>query len=341
MKALEIPAYSESNSVITYYTGDKNKNALTGSPKLLLYKDTKVFLGLTSSRSYDIIGLVQTRLALLGEPHSFQDAVDFILGAVGLEAEQVKRIDKPHICHWQEALEPFIRFKSTGSALKPYDKSILDQLDKVYPQSWIDEGISIDTMDKYRIGWYDRLQATTIPCFNTEGEMIGLRGRFWADEDVVNGKYKPITLLDGTTYKFPTSEVFYGINFNAPEIERTGVAMLVEGEKSVMKLDTMYGEKNVGLAMYGKNLGSRRRNQLVKLGCNKVILIADNDWIGKPQEAYDEWEKQIIQFGKQFKGYCSVDVVWDNLGLLKPKDNALDAGEEVWKKLYKNREILV
>ena len=229
MKALDIPAYSESNSVITYFTGDRHKNALNGSPKLLFYKDTKIFLGLTSSRSYDIISLVQTRLGILGKPDSFQDAVNFILDVIGLEIESVQRINKPNTYNWEDKYSRYIRFKSTGSALTPYDKSILDQLETKYPQQWIDEGISIETMEKYRFGWYERLQATTIPCFDMNGEMIGLRGRFWSDDGMANGKYRPITLLDETTYKFPTNSVFYGINFNAPEIERTGTAMLVEG----------------------------------------------------------------------------------------------------------------
>ena len=35
------------------------------------------------------------------------------------------------------------------------------------------------------------------------------------------------------------------------------------------------------------------------------------------------------------------EVVWDNLGLLNPKDNAMDGGKEVWEKLYENREKLI
>lgn len=340
MKALDIPAYTESNSIITYWTGDKNRDAYKGSPKLVFYKDTKIYMGYTASTSYDIISLCQVRLGLLGQPHTFIDAINFIIQTVGLEIETVKRIDKPNICDWQSGLEKFVRFRSTGSTLEPYNKSILDQLDHSVPQQWIDEGISTSTMLKYQIGYYERSQATTIPCFNRSGELIGIRCRHWRPDEIEAGKYRPLCLLDGTTFKFPTNQVFYGINYNAPEIERTSTAVLVEGEKTVLKFDTIYNEKSVALAMYGKNLGLQRRNQLIKLGVNKIIYVPDNDWIGKSQEDFDYWEQEVIRFGKQFSGYAQVEVVWDNLGLLNPKDNAMDGGKEVWEKLYENREKL-
>lgn len=339
-KALGIPIFSESSNQIVYWSGEKNANPLSGSPKLFFYKDTGAYIGYTSGCAYDIISLTQKRLKLLSKPCSFVDAINFIIETTGIEIETVKRINAPHICDWS-GLEKFVRFRSTGLTLEPYDKSILDQLDHSVPQQWLDEGISLETMVKYQIGYYERSQATTIPCFNRSGELIGIRCRHWRPDEIEQGKYRPLSLLDGTTFKFPTNQVFYGINYNAPEIERTSTAVLVEGEKTVLKFDTIYNEKSVALAMYGKNLGLQRRNQLIKLGVNKIIYVPDNDWIGKSQEDFDYWEQEVIRFGKQFGGYAQVEIVWDNLGLLNPKDNAMDGGKEVWEKLYENREKLI
>lgn len=342
MKVLDIPSYTETSSVITYWTGDKNRDAMKGSPgKLVFYKDTKVYMGYTAATSYDIIALVQKRLKLLSKPCSFLDAVNFIIETTGLEVDTVKRINAPHICDWQSGLEKFVRFRSTGSTLEPYDKSILDQLDHSVPQQWLDEGISADTMVKYQIGYYDRLNATTIPCFAQDGSLIGIRCRHWRPDEIEAGKYRPLSLLDGTTYKFPTNQIFYGINWNWGEIERTSTVMIVESEKAVMWLDSLYHEKNVALGMYGKNLGLQRRNQLIKLGVDKVIYIPDNDWIGKTKSDFDRWEQDVIKFGNQFKGYANVEIVWDNLGLLKEKQNATDNGIETWNKLFDNKEVLI
>lgn len=340
-KALGIPIYTKGRKYWTLYTACHNRDPFKGSPKLLFYHDTGMFQCLTQcSCSMDVISLTQKRLKLLSKPCAFLDAVNFIIETTGLEIDTVKRINKPNLCDWS-GLEKFVRFRSTSSTLEPYNKSILDQLNHSVPQQWLDEGISLDTMLKYQIGYYERSQATTIPCFNRSGELVGIRCRHWRPDEIEQGKYRPLSLLDGTTFKFPTNQVFYGINYNAPEIERTSTAVLVEGEKTVLKFDTIYNEKSVALAMYGKNLGLQRRNQLIKLGVNKIIYVPDNDWIGKSQEDFDYWEQEVIRFGKQFGGYAQVEVVWDNLGLLNPKDNAMDGGKEVWEKLYENREKLI
>lgn len=340
-KALNIPIYTKGHKYWSLYTACHNRDPYKGSPKLLFYFDTGMFQCLTQcSCSFDIISLVQKRFSLLNQPHSFQDALNFIIETAGLEIDTVKRINAPNICDWETGLSKFIRFRSTGSTLEPYDKSILDQLNHSVPQQWLDEGISIDTMAKYQIGYYERNQASTIPCFNRAGELVGIRCRHWLPNEIEIGKYRPLSLLDGTTYKFPTNETLFGINWNWGEIERTKTVMLVESEKAVMWLDSLYNEKNVALGMYGNILGTRQRNQIIKLGVNKVLYIPDNDWIGKDQQAYNKWEQNVIKLGSQFKGYANVEIIWDNLGVLGAKDNATDKGVEIWEKLLSSREKL-
>ena len=338
-KALGIPAFSENSKQIVYWSGEKNVDPYKGSPKLYFFKDTKVYCGFTSGASYDIISLTQRRLSLLKQPSSFMDAINFILSITGKEIDNVQRLTKTHIYDWQADLEKFIRFKRTGTTLTTYNDIILSQLDQSVPQPWLDEGISEDTLIKYQIGYYERLNATTIPCRDKQGNLIGIRCRHWQPEEIEQGKYRPLLLLDGvTSFKFPTNNVFFGINYNWPEIEQTGKVMLVESEKAVMKLDTIYKEHNVALGMFGSNLGLKRRNDLVKLGVNHVLYIPDNDWIGLNDEAYQEWEDKVVRFCKQFDGYAKVEIIWDNLGLLGPKENATDRDENTWWKLYEAKE---
>lgn len=336
---LKIPIFSEDKHKIIYYSGEKNKNALSGSPKLYFYKDSKIYIGYTSGCSMDIISLVQKRLNLLKEPSSFLDAINLICKITGLNINTSKFNSVSHIYDWESDLGKFLRFKQTGTVLLSYDDTILSQLGQSIPQAWLDEGISEDTLIKYQIGYYERLNATTIPCRDKQGNLIGIRCRHWQPNEIEQGKYRPLLLLDGvTSFKFPTNEVFFGINYNWPEIERTGKVMLVESEKAVMKLDTIYKEHNVSLGMFGNNLGLKRRNELIKLGVNHVVYVPDNDWIGRGDEAYQEWEDKVIRFCKQFGGYAKVEIVWDNLGLLEAKENATDKDEDTWWKLYDAKE---
>lgn len=340
IQRLGIPIFSKSNSEWRLWTGDKNVNPLEGSPKLIFYPDSHIFMGYTAGRSYDIISLVQTRLALLKQPCSFLDACQFILDTTNINPDSISRVKKEgHVYDWSN-LERFIKVRKYGNQLSEYNRNIIDTLPPLYPQAWIDEGISEETMEKYQIRYYERCNQTVIPCFDDEARLVGVRVRNWDKDRVEQAKYMPLVTLDGQCYKFNTNQVFYGINYNKPEIERTGKVIIVESEKAVMKLDTYMGRHNIALGMYGSNLGIQRRNQLLKMGVNTVSYVVDNDFIGQDDEFFEQWREKIRHFIKLWDGFCRVEIVWDNLGLLGPKENATDRTKEVWEQLWKNREII-
>ena len=340
IQRLGIPIFSKSNSEWRLWTGDKNVNPLEGSPKLIFYPDSHIFMGYTAGRSYDIISLVQTRLALLKQPCSFLDACQFILDTTNINPDSISHVKKEgHVYDWSN-LERFIKVRKYGNQLSEYNRNIIDTLPPLYPQAWIDEGISEETMDKYQIRYYERCNQTVIPCFDDEARLVGVRVRNWDKDRVEQAKYMPLVTLDGQCYKFNTNQVFYGINYNKPEIERTGKVIIVESEKAVMKLDTYMGRHNIALGMYGSNLGIQRRNQLLKMGVNTVSYVVDNDFIGQDDEFFEQWREKIRHFIKLWDGFCRVEIVWDNLGLLGPKENATDRTKEVWEQLWENREII-
>ena len=295
---------------------------------------------MTAGRSYDIISLVQTRLSLLKQPCSFLDACQFILDTTNINPDSINRVKKEgHVYDWSN-LERFVRVRKYGNQLSEYNRNIIDTLPPLYPQAWIDEGISEETMDKYQIRYYERCNQTVIPCFDDEARLVGVRVRNWDKDRVEQAKYMPLVTLDGQCYKFNTNQVFYGINYNKPEIERTGKVIIVESEKAVMKLDTYMGRHNIALGMYGSNLGIQRRNQLLKMGVNTVSYVVDNDFIGQDDAFFEQWREKIQHFIKLWDGFCRVEIVWDNLGLLGPKENATDRTKEVWEQLWENREII-
>lgn len=340
LRELGIPIFSKSNTEWRCFTGDKNRNPYDGSPALVFYTDTKIFFGMTMGRSYDCISLVQTRLNLLGQTCSFLDACNWILEKTGLDPTKItKPFINNHVYDWSE-LERFVRVRKYGNQLPEYNRNIIDTLPLLYPQAWINEGISEETMAKYQIRYYERCNQTVIPCFDSEARLIGVRVRNWDEDRVEQAKYMPLITLDGQCYKFNTNQVFYGINYNKPEIERTGKVIIVESEKAVMKLDTYMGRHNIALGMYGSNLGIQRRNQLIKMGVNTVSYVVDNDFIGQDDDFFEKWRKKIQHFIKLWDGFCRIEIVWDNLGLLGPKENATDRTKEVWEQLWENREII-
>ena len=337
---LTIPIYSKGDKTWRLYTGCHHKDAYKGGHNLIFYTDTKSFQCVTQcSCSFDIIGLTQRRLKTLEKPCSFMDAIGFIAKSTGKEVGDYKRISKqPNICDWS-GLERFVRMRKGDSLLKTFDPCILNELESSYYEGWIDEGISIETQKKFGIKYYRRTNQICIPCRNREGELIGIRCRNLDPERLETAKYIPLITLDGQSYAFPTNQVFYGINYTWEAIERTQTVTIVESEKATMKLDTWYGENNNALGMFGHNLGLKRRNQLIKMGVKRVIYVPDNDWIGKSPEDFDRGKKEVKGFIDSWSGYAQVEIVWDTLDILQPKENAVDQSKEVWEELFNNREI--
>ena len=79
---------------------------------------------------------------------------------------------------------------------------------------------------------------------------------------------------------------------------------------------------------------------LLKMGVNTVSYVVDNDFIGQDDTFFEQWREKIQHFIKLWDGFCRVEIVWDNLGLLGPKENATDRTKEVWEQLWENREII-
>lgn len=341
LKTLGIPIFSQNNKEWVLYSGDKYIDPLNHKPKLYYYINNGVFISYTTACSYDLISLTQKRLSLLKKPCNFIDAVNFIITTTGLQTDQVQRINKPNIYDWESGLGKFIRFRQTGSALQTYDSSILDQLSPVYPQEWIDEGISIESMEKYQIRYYDRGQCTCIPCFGRDGKLYGIRVRHWLPDEIEHGKYRPLMLLDDMCYKFPTNNLFYGINYNWPEIEKSGKVTIVESEKSVLKADTWFGSGSRVLALYGSQLGMMRRNQLIKMGVKEVTLAIDSDFHEMGDDEYQVFENKVLKLASLFKGYATVYVLYNNLGLEGYKFSPFDFDKDTFNKLWANREVVL
>lgn len=339
---LGIPVFLEDKNEIKYWTGDKNVNPYNGSPKLIFYKDTRVFCGFTSGATYDIISLTQKRLSLLHKPCSFIDAVNFILNVTGISENKIARNHNPIICNWQNGLEKFIRLRSHENIAHYYEDNILLNLKNIYYQEWLNEGISVETLIKYEIKWYERQQQIVIPCRDRSGNLIGIRCRNTIPESVEKAKYQPLMLLNEIDYRFNTNDYFYGISYNWASIEAQKSVILVEGEKSVLKADTFFGRNSNVLALFGSQLGLKRRNELINLGVKEVTLALDSDFHEIGDEDYKEFEQKIFKIASLFKGFAKVYVIYNNIGLKEEgyKASPFDFDIETFNKFMQNKEII-
>lgn len=300
------------------------------SYKLYYFIETKSFYCFRESRAFDVISLIQHVKHL-----DFNQAVSYICSVLHLQVGQIEQNEQ--IDNWAELRRFLPNAEPEPDKLLTYDKSILSLFDHLYPQEWLNYGISADILDKFGIGWYARQACISIPVvFN--GQLVGVRGRYTREQDIAKGKYRPICTLDGTVLKFPSSACLYGYDQNKAAIEKSHQVVLFESEKSVLKAPS-YNLHNA-LAVFGSNISKQHIQLLLELGVNDVAIAFDSDY---HQVGDDEFKFFVVKMKKlaaKLKPYFTTSIVWNNQGYDMYKCNMMDLPYEQAMKLWESRVIV-
>jgi len=320
-----------------------------GGYNLAFNKETRSFCCFSEcSCSYSLLSLIKKRRELLGEPCSTYQSLKWLCNELGIEfnfKEEVKQVNT-NIYKWQNTLLKYTKNYSNATN-QIYDKAILNYLTPCYYEPWLKEGMTKESLDKFDIRWYNRLQQVVIPVYDDEGNLVGTHDRNTNPELIDYAKYDHLRMLDGTEYKFQMGLVLYGLNMNKADIERTRTAILFEAPKSVIHIDEFY-DYNISVAMFGMNLQKAKLKLLLKYGVNKFIIALDRQY--KNVMINDEYTKEFLKYREKvdriidmIRPYAQeIGVVWDNDEdrFLGYKDSPVDQGKEVWEKLFERREIV-
>lgn len=311
-----------------------------GSPKLFYYKNTKLFHCYTEcSATFDIFTLLQKMYHLRGQEITLLQAVsicDLDPSSINVENRALNALDD--IRYMQTLNNVYIG--DINAEFKTYDKAILKKFSFDYMglMPWIEEGISIEALQKFNIKWDSFRQAIVVPNFNYDGELIGIRERYFRPEDVKKGKYRPL-YDQGILYNHPTGRTFYGIYENRKNIERKKMAIIFEGEKSCLKYGSIYGnQNNISLATLGQNITKDHIQYLLKMKVSHVILAYDSDYEDYQQLA--EVEEKYIEKAKILSPYFNVSILMDYDFELPYKSSPIDGGKEIFEHMIKNRRIV-
>jgi hypothetical protein len=231
---------------------------------------------------------------------------------------------------------------------KYYDPAILNYFDeKTFYQGWVDEGISIETMAKYQIKWYEYQKHIIIPHFDINGNLVGIRRRSLKPEDARN-KYMP-EFIEGRAYEHSLGLNLYGLYQNQAAIRRQRAAIIVEGEKSVLLSDSYYGDKSIAVATCGFNVSEIQLQYLEDIGVDTIYLGFDKDFdvnkeseYAKDKATWDNYQHYITRLNAlaqrvATKDHFKVYLLKDKEGLLGPKDSPFDKGKQTFEKIRKNR----
>lgn len=318
---------ADSNNLIFPSICHHGADCQSHKPRLYYYIESQSWFCFVCHFSGDTISLVQHVKHL-----DFNQAVSYICSVLHLQVGQIE--ENKCIDNWAELRRFLPNAEPEPDKLLTYDKSILSLFDHLYPQEWLDYGISADILDKFGIGWYARQACISIPVvFN--GQLVGVRGRYTREQDIVNGKYRPICILDGTVLKFPSSACLYGYDQNKAAIEKSRQVVLFESEKSVLKAP-QYGINNA-LAIFGSNISKQHIQLLLELGVNDVVLCMDSDYHTVGDDEFRFFVVKMKKLAAKLKPYFSVNIVYNNQGYDMYKCNMMDIPYEQAMKLWESR----
>lgn len=260
------------------------------------------------------------------EGYNFNNAVDRFLKINNMSGED---IGKTKQCY---ALKFFKKVKQSQQKkdVEYKNRKILDvkEIQKyhdVLPQSWIEEGIKPDIMKKYNIRMKDWGFDKRIiyPIWDKDFNLIAFKGRTIYDDykEKKLQKYKYIGYID-------TLDFFVGMKENKDNIIQNNEAIIVEGIKSVMKLED-YGYTNA-ISAETSELTDLQQKILLEMRVKNIVI------------AFDKGINinQIINTTKLLRKFLNVYVVMDTDGLLDDKDAPVDRGKDVWDILYEKRRRL-
>lgn len=313
-----------------------------GSHKLYYYPESKMFHCYTGcAESFDIYQLVMKVTDTRKNPMNFNESYKEIASILGINVHKsMKRKVQFGNSHGEIRDWDFINKLKRNKVRQPkfesIDESVLNLFPKWYTQDWYEEGINLETQEKFGIRFNPDDNSTVIPHRDEEGNLIGIRVRHWRYED--KGKYMPL-YYNGIGYRHPLGYALYGLHENKETIKRKKKAVLVEGEKSAMKAHSYFGDdSNFVVALCGSSMNAYQADMLMSLGIEEVQIAVDKDYVSQPDGAYKNKVKKIA---KHFMNKIAVYHITDTRNVLDYQSCMLDADRETVINVMKHDKYLI
>ena len=199
-------------------------------------------------------------------------------------------------------------------------KDYFDKYKDEVPQEWIDDDISAETMKKYEIRIDPSSNRIVYPVYDADYNLIGVKGRTRFKD------YKNMKLTKYMNYyKVGIVDYFQGMKQAEPFVEEKKEIIILEGLKSVMKLDG-WGYHNA-VSAETSSLNDYQIELLVKMHVKNVVIAFDKD----------VQLKKIKKSIGLLRKFTNCFAVVDKYKLLDEKDSPCDKGLNVWKQLYERR----
>jgi len=199
--------------------------------------------------------------------------------------------------------------------LKPISEQVLSYYLPYGNKMWTDEGISLATQAEFRIAYDEQTNYIAIPIFDSIGSLVGVKGRYFGDSDEQHPRFMYLE-------KCNKSRVLYGYWQNREFIKNNKCIIVVESEKSVLKL-AEYGYRNA-VSTGGKTISKYQVELITRTGCAPILAFDK-----------DVEEDELQDIANMFIDGINVYAVIDKDNLLDEKESPMDR-QDVWERLYKD-----
>jgi hypothetical protein len=307
------------------------------SYKLYYYIDSGTFTCYTGcGDTFDIFELVTKALG-----YNFPESLMYICRLFGFQTV-TKGFNNPQkLTDDWELIEKYNFLSSkeeeVAKEMKEYDGNILDYFAKGLHESWLADGISHESANKFDIRYDNSNNRIIIPHRSIDGKLIGIRVRNLEERAIDIGmKYMPL-ILQKELYNHPLGANLYGIYENLSSIKKYGKIVLFESEKSVLQCETFYPNNNFSVATCGSSITNAQKSLILSLGIKEVFIAFDKEYQSAFSPESDVYADKIIKLAQKFAPYMTTYVLWDTEGLLNYKDSPSDKGKTILGKLMKSK----
>lgn len=317
--------YKDTADALIFPTICHNSNVDEASLKLYYYKDNHFFYCYTEDGGMSVFKFIEHVYSTRGIDYDwYNDVYSLIVKKKKREGLTVNKVT---------LLQNKYKKNDRNIKLPIYSNGILDVFEKIYPEQWLEEGITKQTMDKFNIRFSISQNKIIIPHYDINNNLVGIRGRALSEWEVENiGKYMPVQ-IEQIWYKHPLSLNLYGLNLNKENIKKNGYVFLMEGEKSVL-ISESFQRPNCAVAVCGSSINKFQINLLMNYCAPKEIIICFDKEEDKTE---DKYFNKLKKLGEKYSNYAIFSFIYDFYDRLDLKDSPVDKGEEVFEQLLQER----
>ena len=319
-----------------------------GSRKCYYYSNSLLFHCYTGCEepSFDIFQMaIKVYEIQYNRTIDLNEAVQLIAQKCGISGTYKQEEDK-QLEDWK-ILDNYNRIQEievqvNNVALKEYDSEILERFNyDVILADWIEEGITPEVMKANKIGYYAGGNQITIPHFDKDNRLIGLRGRTLSTDDAERyGKYRPLK-INRQWFSHPLGLNLYGLNNSKNNIAITKKAIVFESEKSHLLYSSYFGlDNNISVACCGSNLSTFQVQLLLDAGAQEIVIAFDRQFQQCGDDEHKKLVNHLLKIREKYKQDALISFIFDKEMITSYKASPIDEGPEKFLKLFKERIIL-